>query len=204
MRTAGSLHRWSVLLLLSVAVLVACGGQKEPAQKAIADAEAAITAMRADAGALVPDELNGLDESVAALKTDFARNDFNGVLAAAPVLMTRISAMQETIATKKAEQAARVAELTSNWRALSAEVPQMVEAVNVRVDSLTRTRKFPAGMNATGFENARVAASEMTDSWKKALGAFANNNMEEAVGSAQQAKQKGVDVMNTLRMKPSS
>jgi hypothetical protein len=202
MSPTGSRRHWIALLLLS-AVLGACGGQKEPAQKAIADAEAAIAAMRDDAGTLVPEELNGLDESVAALRADFARKDFKAVLAAAPVVMTRITAVHDTIAAKKAEQAARAAELTNTWRALSTEVPEMIEAVNARVNSLARTKKFPTGMNARGFENTRAAATEMTDTWKKALGAFANNNMEEAVGSAQQAKQKGADVMNTLGMKPS-
>jgi hypothetical protein len=202
MITTGSRRHWIASLLLS-AVLCACGGQKEPAQKAIADAEAAISAMRDEAGNFAPDELKALDESVASLKADFGRNDFKAVRAAAPVLMTRVSAVQETIAAKRAEQVAHAEELTSSWNALSTEVPEMVEAVNARVNSLARTRKFPTGMNAGSFENTRAAATEMTQTWQKALGAFANSNMEEAVGSAQQAKQKGADVMSTLGMKPS-
>jgi|SRR5882672_1539510 len=203
MTTTGSRRHWIALLLLST-VLGACGGQKEPAQKAVADAEAAVTAVRDDAGSLAPDDLKSLDESVAALKADFARKDFKAVLAAAPLLMTRIGAIQETVSAKKAEQAVHVGQLTASWHALSTEVPEIVEAVNARVDSLARTKKFPAGMSVSSFENTRAAATEMTQSWQKALGAFANSNMEEAVGSAQAAKQKGADVMNTLGMKPSS
>ena len=80
----------------------------------------------------------------------------------------------------------------------------MIDAVNARVESLAHTRKFPVGMNKTSFETTRTAATEMTQSWQKALGAFANDNMEEAVGSAQAAQQKGAEVMSTLGMKPNS
>lgn len=137
-------HPWGALLLLAM-VLGACGGAPEPANKAIADAEAA-----------------------------------------------------------KAAQAAHAANVTENWNTLSTEVPDMVNAVNARVDSLARTKKFPDGMNAASFESTRAAAGEMTKSWQKALGAFANNNMEEAVNSAQVAKQMGTEVMNQLGMTPSN
>ena len=194
---------WIASLVLATA-LSACGGQKEPAQKAVADAEAAISALRSDAAKLVPDDLSALDESLAALKTDLDRQDYKAVIAASPVLMARVGALQETISTRKAEQVAQLAELTDSWNALSTEVPEMIDAVNARVESLVRTKKFPSGMNTTSFETTRAAATDMTQTWQKALGAFANDNMEEAVGSAQAAKQKGAEVMNTLGMKPNS
>ncbi len=202
MTTTGTWHRWAAPLLLAV-VLGACGGEKEPAQKAIADAEAAISAIRSDAGMALED-VKALDDSLAALKVDFDRKDYKAVLAAAPALMSRVDAAQESIASRKTAEAARAATLTDDWNTLSTQVPEMVEAVNARVESLARTKKFPAGMNAAGFESTRAAAGEMTQSWQKALGAFANSNMEEAVVSAQAAKQKGTEVMSTLGMTPSS
>ena len=107
-------------------------------------------------------------------------------------------------AAAKAAEAAHTASLTESWNTLSNEVPGMVEAVNARVASLARTKKFPAGMTAATFETTRAAAGDMTQSWQKALGAFANSNMDEAVVSAQAAKQKGAEVMSTLGMMPSS
>ena len=199
----GSWRSWIAPLVLAAA-LSACGGQKEPAQQAVTDAESAISALRSDAAKLVPDDLSALDESLAALKADFNRQDYKAVIAASPVLMTRVGALQETISTRKAEQAAHASQLTDSWNALSNDVPEMVEAVNARVESLVRTKKFPAGMNPTSFDATRAAATDMTQTWQKALGAFANDNMEEAVGSAQAAKQKGAEVMNTLGMKPNS
>jgi hypothetical protein len=199
----GSWRYWIASLVLATA-LSACGGQKEPAQKAVTDAEAAISALRSDAAKLVPDDLSALDESLVGLKADFDRQDYRAVIAASPVVMARVGALQETISTRKAEQVAHSAQLTDSWNALSTEVPEMIDAVNARVESLVRTKKFPSGMNTTSFETTRAAATDMTQTWQKALGAFANDNMEEAVGSAQAAKQKGAEVMNTLGMKPNS
>ena len=73
MTTTGTWHRWAAPLLLAV-VLSACGGEQEPAQKAIADAEAAISAVRSDAGMALED-VKALDDSLAALKADFDRKD---------------------------------------------------------------------------------------------------------------------------------
>jgi hypothetical protein len=177
--------------------------QKEPAQRAVAETQAAISSLRSDAS-IAPDDLLALDGSLAALKADLERQDYKAVMAASRVLMARVGALQETIAARKVEQAARAAHLTDSWNALAVEVPEMVSAVNARIDSLARTRNFPAGMNRTGFETTRAAATEMTQSWQKALGAFANDNMEEAVGSAQAAKQKGAVVISSLGMKPNT
>lgn len=203
MTRIGSWRHWIAPLVLAT-TLGACGGQKEPAQKAVADAEAAISALRSDAAKLAPDDLSALDESLVGLKADFERQDYQAVIAASPVLMTRVGAVQETISARKAEQVAHAAQLTESWNTLSAEVPEMVDAVNARVESLVRTKKLPTGMNTASFESTRAAATDMTQTWQKALGAFANDNMDEAVGSAQAAKHKGAEVMNTLGMKPNT
>jgi hypothetical protein len=188
--------------LVVAAMLCACGTQKKPAERALAETEAAISSLRSDAASIAPDELAALDESLAGLKADLQRQNYKAVLVASPVLRARAAALQETIAAEKAEQAARAAQLTDSWNALAAEVPEIVSAVNARLESLARTGKLPAGMNRTGFEATRAAATQMTQSWQKALGAFANENRKEAVGSAQEAKQKGDEAMNGLGMEP--
>lgn len=196
---------YRLVAVLSLAmVLGACGGQREPAQTAISEAEAAVAALRDDAEKFAPGELTELENSLAILNADFAREDFKAVLAAAPVLMTRVSAVQETIVAKKAEQEALVQKLTDSWNSLSAEVPELLDVVTARVDSLARTKKFPAGMNATTFETTRASVVAMTQDWQKALGAFANSNMQEAVAMAQSAKDRATEAMNALGMKPGS
>jgi hypothetical protein len=194
---------WSLPLAIA-AILCACGMQKEAAQEALAETEHAVSSLRSDAASVAPDELAALDESLAGLKADLARQDYRAVVSGAPVLMARVGALQQRIIAKKAEQAARAARLTESWNALVAEVPDLVNAVNARVDSLAHTSKLLAGMDRTAFEATRAAAIEMTQSWQQALGAFANDNMEEAVGSAEAAKQKGAEVMTRLGMEPNT
>jgi hypothetical protein len=95
-------------------------------------------------------------------------------------------------------------QLTERWNTLSTELPEMVESVTARVTSLSKTKKFPEGVDAASFENIKMAADTMAKDWQAALGAFANNNMQEAVDMAQAAQDKGTEVMNALGMTPTS
>lgn len=192
-------HRWTGLLFAGL-LLVACGGQKEPAEKAVAEAEAAIAALREDAARFAPDQLKELEDSLAQLKDNLARENYPAVLTLARELTKRIGAVNETVAAEKANADVLAEQLTERWNTLSTELPEMVESVNARVASLAKSRKYPEGIDAASFENVKAAADTMSQSWQQALGAFANNNMQEAVDMAQMAKDKGTEVMTALGM----
>ncbi len=192
---------WTGLLLASL-MLVACGGQKEPAEKAVAEAEAAISALREDAARFAPDQLKGLEEELAQLKDNLAKQNYPAVLQLARELTKSIGATNETVAAEKANADVVAQQLTDRWNTLSTELPEMVESVTARVTSLAKTKKFPEGVDAASFENIKMAADTMAKDWQAALGAFANNNMQEAVDMAQAAQDKGTEVMNALGMTP--
>lgn len=194
-------HRWTAVVLAGL-LLVACGGQKEPAEKAVAEAEASIAALREDGARFAPNQLKELEDDLAQLKDNLGRQNYSGVLQLARELTKRINAVNETIASEKANADALATQLTERWNTLSTELQDMVEAVNARVTSLAKTRKFPEGIDAASFENVKAAAKTMSDNWQQALAAFANNNMQEAVDMAQMAKDKGTEVMNALGMTP--
>ena len=196
-------HRWTALLFVSL-LIVACGGQKEPAERAVADADAAIAAVREDAARFVPDQLKELEDSLALLKDNLAKEKYPAVLTAARELNRTINTVNETVATEKVKAAAVADQLTERWNSLSTELPEMVESVTARVASLAKSRKFPEGVDADSFDNIKAAADTMAQSWQQALGAFANNNMQEAVDMAQTAKDRGTEVMTALGMSPSS
>jgi hypothetical protein len=195
-------HRWTAVLIASF-LLVACGGQKEPAEKAVANAEAAIAAVREDAAKFVPDQLKEVEDILAQMKDNLAKQKYPAVLTAARELNRIIAGVNEAIAAEKASAAAVAAQLTERWNSLSTEIPEMVETVTARVASLTKSRKFPEGVDAASFENIKATADVMAQSWQQALGAFANNNMQEAVDMAQAAKDRGTEVMTALGMSPS-
>jgi hypothetical protein len=192
-------RQW-LALLLAGALLGACAGQKEPAQKAIDTAEAAIAAIRQDAATYVPDDLKGLEESLAGMKSNFAKGNYPAVLSASRELNTRIAAVSSAVAAQKTENEVQTAQLTEQWNTLSVEVPEMVEAVTARVDSLTKSGKLPKDVDAATFERVKTDAATMAQSWQQALGAFSNGNMQEAVDMAQVAKEKAGVVMLTLKM----
>lgn len=198
-----SVHRWTALLFASL-LIVACGGQKEPAERAVADADAAIAAVREDAARFVPDQLKELEDSLAQLKDNLAQEKYPAVLTAARELNRTINTVNETVATEKEKAAAVADQLTERWNSLSTELPEMVESVTARVASLAKSHKFPEGVDAVSFDNIKAAADTMAQSWQQALGAFANNNMQEAVDMAQTAKDRGTEVMTALGMSPSS
>lgn len=196
-------HRWTALLFASL-LIVACGGQKEPAERAVADADAAIAAVREDAARFVPEQLQELEDSLALLKDNLAKQKYPAVLTAAREMNRTINTVNESVATEKAKAAAVADQLTERWNSLSTGLPEMVESVTARVASLAKSRKFPEGVDAVSFDNIKAAADTMAQSWQQALGAFANNNMQEAVDMAQTAKDRGTEVMTVLGMSPSS
>ena len=194
---------WTGLLLASL-MLAACGGQKEPAEKAVAEAEASIAALREDAARFAPDQLKGLEDELAQLKDNLAKQNYPAVLTLARELTKSIASVNETVAAEKVNADALAQQLTDRWNTLSTELPDMVESVSARVVSLAKSKKFPEGVDAASFENIKAAADTMSKDWQAALGAFANNNMQEAVDMAQAAKDKGTEVMNALGMTPTS
>jgi hypothetical protein len=191
-------------LLLAGLMLAACGGQKEPAEKAVAEAEASIAALREDAAQFAPDQLKGLEDDLAQMKDNLAKQNYPAVLTLARELSRSIGAVNETVASQKANADVLAQQLTERWNTLSTELPEMVESVTARVTSLSKTKKFPEGVDAASFENIKMAADTMAKDWQAALGAFANNNMQEAVDMAQAAQDKGTEVMNALGMTPTS
>ena len=203
MTARSSVHRWTVLLLASL-MLVACGGQKEPAERAVAEAEAAIAALREDAARFAPEQLKGLEDDLAQLKDNLAKQNYPAVLTLARELTRSIGAVNETVAAEKANADVVAQQLTERWNTLSTELPEMVESVQARVLSLSKSKKYPEGMDQATFDNVKAAADTMSKDWQAALGAFANNNMQEAVDMAQAAQDKGTEVMNALGMTPTS
>lgn len=187
-------------MLLAGILLAACAGQQEPAQKSIDAAEASISAMREDAAKYVPDDLKELESSLAGMKANYQKGDYSAVLTAGRVLNTHIKSVSESIATRKEEMVALTEQLTEQWNTLSGEVPEMVESVTARVESLTKSGKLPKDVDAPTFERVKTDAATMAQRWQQALGAFSNGNMQEAVDMAQVAKEKADWIMLTLGM----
>jgi hypothetical protein len=174
--------------LISVAafILAACGGQKEPAQKLIGDVEAVVTAASSEAAKYVPDQLADVQSKLDALKASFAKQDYAAVVSAAPAVLNSAQGLATAAAAKKDEV---LKSLNDSWSALAASVPAEVTAVQNRIDQLSKesAKKKPADIDLNAAKGAEAEAVAL---WSKAQAAFADGNLDEAVGTAKDVKAK--------------
>jgi len=173
------------LALCSAAVLiVACANQMEPAKNALDNIDATLTAASADAQKYIPDQLANAQSKVAVLTASYDKKDYAAVVAGAPAVLAEVSALAGAAAAKKDEV---LKAFGTEWRSLASSIPQMVTAVQTRVDALSKTKHVPKDVDLT---TARSGLTDATSTWEKAQTAFKAGNASDAVPAAQDAKSK--------------
>ncbi len=90
-------------IAVAALLLAACANQMEPAQRSISDIEAALSTAASEAAKYVPDQLTDVRRELGDLKATFDRQDYAGVLKAAPAVMERAQGLESSAAAKKAE-----------------------------------------------------------------------------------------------------
>lgn len=186
--------------MLATLLAVGCANQKEPATKAVADAEATLSTFRDEASRYASTELQSAEAAIASLKGSLEKGDFKAVVAGAPALSTQLESLRMTVADKKAEAEAANEAAKATWAPLSADLPKMVAAIQSRVDILSKSRRLPKGLDAATLDSAKAGFEEMKTVWTEATTAAAVGNAVEAVSRAEAAKAKGTEVMTALGM----
>jgi len=195
------MHTRKIVFAAAVALLaVACASQKEPATKAIADAESALSAVKEQAAQYAPDQLKGVEDTIAGLKENLAKGDYKAILASTPQLTTQLASLKDAAAAKKAEMDAALEKAKGDWSGYAADLPNMVGAIQSRVDILSKARKLPAGMDKAKLDDAKTGLEGMKSTWTDAGNAFASGNYLDAVAKAQEVKTKGAEIMAALGM----
>ena len=192
-------YLWLLAALIAVLV-VGCANQKAPAQQAIAAAQSSLDGVRDEAQKYVPDQLQAIDAQLQALKDSFAKGDYKAVLTGAPTLSTAISSLKEAAEAKKADAEAALAKAKDAWGSMSAEVPKMVEAIQKKVDTLSKTHKLPKGMTKEGFAAAKSSLEPLKSTWSDAANAAGAGNFTDAMTKAQEVKDKAAEIMKSLGM----
>ena len=186
-----------IALILAAFVVAGCANKMAPAQKAIADIEAAVAAAGDDATKYVPDQVQAVNDQLANLKAMFDKKDYKGVLAAAPAVLTQAQGLTAAAAAKKTEMTDMYA---GEWSTLASSVPQAVAAIQSRVDILSKSKKLPAGMDAATLDNVKTSLAEANSTWAQATEAQAAGDLEQAVTLAQQVKTRTDELLTTLGM----
>jgi hypothetical protein len=182
-----------VFILVLAAVVGGCGGQKAPAEAAIASAETAFAAVQAEAVKYLPDQAKGVADAIAGAKAALGKGDYQAALTAAQALPGTISELSTAMAAKKTE-------LTATWTSLSESMPKVVEVIQSRIGILSKSKALPAGLDAAKFDQAKSGLATLTSAWSEATTAFGAGNLTEAVAKAGSAKSLAVTVMNLLNM----
>ena len=182
------------LISLAVLAIAACANDREPAQKMMSDIQAAIHAASEDAAKYAPDQLNDVQTKYDDLQTALAAQDYKGVLARGPAVLTEAQGLAGAAAAKKTEL---TQQLNEQWSSLSSAVPQEVTAIQSRIDMLSQKKNHKLAQEITrengkgiDLDAAKSALGDATSLWSKAQGAFGNGNMDEAVSAAKDVKGK--------------
>jgi len=183
-------------LSLGLIMVAACSGQKETAQKLLADIDVAVMAASAEAAKYVPAQLMDVQIKYSGLKASFDKHDYAPVVSEGPAVLAAAETLATAAAAKKDEA---LKALNDRWTVLAGTVPEHMTAVQKRLDDLRKksNKKAAAGMD---LDAAKTSLDEAGSLWSKAQAAFAGGSMEEAVSTAQSVQSKVDAVAATLKL----
>jgi hypothetical protein len=190
---------WLLAAMISV-LIVGCANQKGPAEQAIAGAETALAAVRDTAQKYVPDQLQAVDAQIASAKDAFAKGDYKGVLAAAPAITTAISSLKDAAQAKEADAQAAMSKAKDAWTSISTDTPKMVDAIQSRVDILSKSHHLPANVSKDALAGAKSGLESLKSMWSDAQSAAASGDYTTAMSKAQAVKDKASQIMQSLGM----
>lgn len=178
------------LLLLAVA---ACSGQKEPATQGMARVEATLAAVREDARRHASAELDAVEQRLAALRTEFEKQNYGAVAKALPELDQQLAALQETTAQRRREAEEADARARQAWSGLAAEIPRHIDTLQKRLDLLVRQRKVARGASAES-----LLLDNVRNIWADADNLFRVGQSQQAVTRAEEARAKARELAEQL------
>ena len=185
--------RIPALVILSSAALLAfgCASKEEPAKQAVASVDTALNDVRPNAQKYAPDQLKAAEASFANLKRDLSNEKYKTVLLHAQDVNKEVGALKEIVVGKQTQDAAA----TREWEELRGEVPQLVQAIQTRVNNLSGTR-LPQDVKKESFEAARNELAQLKSQWTAAAAAYDAGNATQAadMGRAVQARAKEISV----------
>jgi hypothetical protein len=183
-----------VVTLASALIAFGCANKdKEPAEAAVKAAENAYTAIKAEATKVVPDKAKELETAIAAVKEKLTKQDYKAALTEAQAVSGKVNELAAAIKAKKDE-------LAKKWTSFSEGIPKMMEALESRLDILSKSKKLPTNISADKFAEAKAGFAAAKDEWTKALESSKAGNTEAAVSMGNAVKEKAAKAMEALGM----
>jgi hypothetical protein len=189
-----------MLAALALVIMAGCQNQRAPAEQAVAAAESSLTNIRDAATRYAPDQLQAVDAQLNGVKDSLAKGDYKGVLAAMPSLNAAIANLRDTATAKQQEADAANAKAKDAWGPLSTDVPKMVDAIQSRVDILSKSHHLPKGVTKDSLASAKSALDSMKSAWSDASNAATSGDFSSAVSKGQAVRDQASQVMQSLGM----
>jgi hypothetical protein len=182
-----------IIMLVSTFFLISCSRDKDPADLAIKAAETAVNATKAEAAKIIPDQVKALEDSLASAKEKFVKKEYKAALEEATALAGKAKQVAAAAKAKKEE-------LTNKWTEATQDLPKMIEAIQEKVDSLSKLKKLPKIVKKDKLEEAKTGLVSVKDEWTKAQESFKNGNVTDAINVAGSVKDKVIKIMGSLGM----
>jgi len=182
-----------VILVMVGLFIAACSISKEPAAQAIKSSENSFNAIKDEALKYATVETQEVEKAILAAKDKYDRNEYDAAFKAAIALPDKVNHLSTLAATRKAEW-------MKNWESISKELPPMLDALQARIEELSKRKKLPPGMDKAKLDDARTAQTVTTQIWTEAKDTYTAGNLIDAVTKAKTAMEKAVETMTGLGM----
>ncbi len=186
---------YQVLLPLAAAMIFAGCGNRGTAQSVVGQAEGSLTTVREQAAIAAPAELKAAEATLAHMKQNFDERQYKVVVADVPQFNSQMKMLNEAMATN---ETARLA-ASQEWSTLNTEVPQSIEAIQARVDSL-KPNALPRDVTKEELDTAKTELDTMKATWAEATAAAGAGNPVEATDKGRIVQAKAEELKNNLGM----
>jgi len=194
--------RFVLPALAAIAMLASgCAQQRDPANKALEAVEDSLKNVRDDAAKYAPEGLKSVDAQLKNLKQSFDDKHYDNVLAGTPSLQKAVESLSAAVNSGKAQARSAAAAAKTEWEGLNTEVPKMVDAIQARVDELTKKKHLPFGVSKDEFEGAKAGLESIKTAWADAKSEFNKGDAVEATSKAKTVKGMAIEVKEKLKIK---
>jgi hypothetical protein len=182
----------TMAVVVPLAVVAACtDANKAPAEAAMAAAGTAMESLKGDAARYAPDAVKRLESSYSTAKDSMANKDYQGVLVFAKDIPAKAKDALATAAAAKAE-------LAKAWSEAGDGVARMLETAKVRLDSLSRSKKLPAGVDRAALDKAQADLASIEAGWAAATEQYKAGDWSGAIARAKGLNAQGLELHRAL------
>lgn len=181
-----------------LAALAACASQKEPAEAALAAAEAKFAEVGAEIQKYLPERYAEVEARLAALRDSVANQAYGDVVTGAAAAQDDI---KRAVADARIKRAQVLVEMETEWNDMVKSMPAAITAMDKKI-SAQRGRP-PQGMTADAWKQTIADYDAARDAWSKAAAEMTRQSFEATVLAARDAKAKITAIMESLGVKAS-